>query len=315
MTDQATAMEQTKGVKSTITVRGWFLILMMFSSYQVFGQISGLTTVTVGQSKVYTYTDDAVTSTPTWSAALGVVTSTSQAGFTYSATIFWSSPGNSDVTFSYGAISISLQVQVNCSGMPANPSVTWNPDPINCAPRTVTYTGAPPAGVTWYWVSSPSGTETAFPASGATVAYAGTNSFYLRAQNNSTGCWSAGVASTTVVTNPSPGTPTSPTVSTNTCGAKTITRGTPPANITWYWQTAYNGTNTFDNSVTYSATTTGIYYLRGRDNTTLCWGTATGVSVTVNDAPIPTYPTASTNSCGPKTITVAGSPPAGVNWY
>ncbi|GAB3691860.1 hypothetical protein GCM10027592_10210 [Spirosoma flavus] len=118
-------------------------------------------------------------------------------------------------------------------------------------------------------------------------------------------------ASTTIQTNPLPGTPTvavtQPTCATTT-GTITITS---PATGVQY---------SFDNGATYqvSPTSTGltpaIYRLRARDNVTGC--VSAGVNVTINAAPTP--PTASiagtTNLCVGQTISLTASPATGVTY-
>lgn len=64
-----------------------------------------------------------------------------------------------------------------------------------------------------------------------------------------------------------PGTPSQPSVSTNLVGSKTLTRVSPPAGVTWFWQgTNPDGTDTGNSNGTYQATQSDIYYLRARSN-------------------------------------------------
>lgn len=87
---------------------------------------------------------------------------------------------------------------------------------------------------------------------------------------------------TVYVQNNTPGKPADPTVSQNTCDAKTLHAPTaPPSGVTWYWQTAEDGTEMSQTSATdFVAENSGTYYLRSyRD---LCgWGLSTAVTVTV----------------------------------
>lgn len=58
---------------------------------------------------------------------------------------------------------------------------------------------------------------------------------------------------------------------------------TAPSGETYYWQTSPTGTSTANAGSTYSATASGTYYVRSRNNTTLYWSTATaGYAVVVN---------------------------------
>ncbi|MDQ3193243.1 MAG: peptidoglycan DD-metalloendopeptidase family protein, partial [Bacteroidota bacterium] len=81
--------------------------------------------------------------------------------------------------------------------------------------------------------------------------------------------------------------PPPPTVSTNTCGNKTITRATPPSGTTYYWQGTGCGTSTANSSLTYTATVSGTYYLRARSSGG-SWSTCSSTWVTVN--PFPSTP-------------------------
>lgn len=82
---------------------------------------------------------------------------------------------------------------------------------------------------------------------------------------------------------PSPATPGNPTSNSPNCGSVTITRnGNPPAGETWYWQTSSTGTDMTYSGTSYTTTTSGTYYIRSRRNSDNMWGSAAGISVTVN---------------------------------
>ncbi|WP_416223659.1 DUF6443 domain-containing protein, partial [Tenacibaculum ascidiaceicola] len=112
---------------------------------------------------------------------------------------------------------------------------------------------------------------------------------------------------------PKPATPSTPTITKN-CGNTVLTRGTPPSGITWYWQSNSSGTSTSNSSTSITRTSGTIYYLRGKNNTTGCWGTSRSVSYTVNYIPsTPSTPTI-TKNCG-NTVLTKGSSPSGITWY
>ena len=67
------------------------------------------------------------------------------------------------------------------------------------------FTGTAPAGETWYWQTSATGTSTANSASSYIVSVAGT--YYVRAQDNTTLTWSAGAGSVTITITPDVTTP------------------------------------------------------------------------------------------------------------
>ncbi len=89
---------------------------------------------------------------------------------------------NSSGTWSASSSSKSYTVNILPS-TPATPTIT-----NNCG-NTVLTKGSAPNGITYYWQSSSSGTSTSN--SSTTATRTSGNTYYLRARNNSTGCWSA----------------------------------------------------------------------------------------------------------------------------
>ena len=82
-----------------------------------------------------------------------------------------------------------------------------------------------------------------------------------------------------------PADPANPTSNSPQCIAAGVTmnfNGTPPVGETWYWQTTAGGTSTANSASSYTVTTSGTYYLRSQDNTTLNWSSGAGfTSVTI----------------------------------
>ncbi|MEI6348919.1 MAG: GEVED domain-containing protein, partial [Bacteroidota bacterium] len=101
---------------------------------------------------------------------------------------------------------------------PANP-----PNPTSNSPQcsspgvTISRVGSPPAGETWYWHTSPTGVSTANSGSTFTVTSSGT--YYLRSLNSTTGCWSTGNGTITVVVETPPAITVSPASATICPGA------------------------------------------------------------------------------------------------
>ena len=97
-------------------------------------------------------------------------------------------------------------------------------------------------------------------------------------------------ASVQITVSGSIATPTTPTSNSPQCGNVTITRGTPPAGITWYWQGTSCGTSQGSQATTYSAGATGTYYLRARSEAGPgCWSSnCSSIPVVVNTAPFAT---------------------------
>lgn len=90
--------------------------------------------------------------------------------------------------------------------IPADPA-----DPVSNAPQcsnpgvTLTANGVPPAGETWYWQTSATGTSTVNSASTYVVITPGT--YYIRSRDNNTLAWSSGAGSVTVTFAPNVGMP------------------------------------------------------------------------------------------------------------
>ena len=86
-----------------------------------------------------------------------------------------------------------------------------------------------------------------------------------------------------------PGVPGSPTLSNINCTTATLaTSGTPPANVTWYWQGTSCGTRMdLGSSDYFLATSSGTYYIRAYSNISGLWSTScSSISVNLPLAPI-----------------------------
>lgn len=277
--------------------------------------LNGPELVMAGQTYTYTLYDDVMYWSYSWYSDKGYLVNSSQSGATYTAEIYFHSTGPGVVQFLNEYLSpvatLYVTVQSPCTP-PANPVVSFSITSDTCPPRTISYTGTPPGGIAWYWQTSPTGTDMSYPSTSYAVTYSGT--FYVRAYSPSTQCWSTNAASYSATVASTPAMPNTISVSTNTCGAKTLTRGAPPTGVTWYWQgTNFNGTSTANSATTYSADVSGTYYLRARNNSTGCWSLS---SRSVVVAITPTLPSAwiSSNDCGSSTLT-RGTPPTGTVWY
>jgi RHS repeat-associated protein len=243
-----------------------------------------------------------------WQGTNSTGTSTSNSSATYTATSggTYYLRARNNTTGCWGN-SRSVSVSVNSlPGAPSSPTVQ-----NNCGNSVLTRS-APPTDVTWYWQgTNASGTST----SNSSASYTATanGAYYLRARNNTTGCWGSS-RSISVSVSTFPGIPSAPSIE-NNCGNSVLTRGTPPGGVTWYWQGAnVSGTSTDNSSSTFTATSSGAYYLRAQNNTSGCWGDSRSVSVTVTNGPgMPSIPTIEQN-CGNSVLTRA-TPPTDITWY
>lgn len=228
------------------------------------------------------------------------------------------------VTSTYYARNYNGQWSSNCASATVNvnasPSQPLNPtsNSPQCASVTITRSGNPPAGETWYWQgTNPNGTATNL-GSGPTYTANSSGTYYLRALNSS-GCWSAQSASINVLIDAIPATPGVLSSNSPQCNSVTITRsGNPAAGITWYWQgTNANGTATnLGSGINYTCSSSGTYYLRAR-NSSGCWSaSSSSVSVVVNQSPSqPSNPVSNSPQCNAVILTRLGNPPAGETWY
>ena len=169
------------------------------------------------------------------------------------------------------AVAVNYTVK-QVPGVPATPNIA-----PGCG-STVLTKGNAPTGITWYWQSSATGTSTSSASAAQSVTRTSGSVYYLRARNNSTGCW--GTARTVNYNiNVAPATPSLPTITEN-CSSTILTKGNAPTGITWYWQSSATGTSTSSASAAQSVTRTSgsVYYLRARNNSTGCWGTARTVN-------------------------------------
>jgi hypothetical protein len=208
-----------------------------------------------------------------------------------------------------------------------NPLPTAPGDPTSNSPQcsspgvTLTRAGSPPGGVGWYWQTSPTGVVTS--SSGATYTATASGTYYIRARNSTTACWGTGAGSLAVTTIASPANPSNPTSNSPQCAnvGVTLTRSsTPPASVSWYWQTSSTGTSTTYGDSTYLATTGGTKHLRARNDTSLCWSAGNGtLAVTVNAlpaAPTSVTPSSGVTVCQGSAVTVkATSAGNSIDWY
>ncbi len=115
-----------------------------------------------------------------------------------------------------------------------------------------------------------------------TVNPAVTTTYYARALNTNTGCWSAGCGNVSVNVNSLPGSVTA--FGGGTYCTSSIVTASGGTGGTIYWQgTTSGGTSTASASTVQTITSSGTYYFRPYNN---CgWGTQGSVTVTINNVP------------------------------
>lgn len=140
---------------------------------------TGASAVTIGSTAVTSYTVNSPTQ----------ITAVVASGTT----------GTVAVTTAGGTATSGATFTVN--PLPANPGNPTSNSPQCATPGvTLTRVGSPPGGETWYWQTTSLGTSTTN--SGNTFNVTSSSTYYIRAQNNTTGCWSSGQGSLAVTINP-----------------------------------------------------------------------------------------------------------------
>jgi hypothetical protein len=183
---------------------------------------------------------------------------------------------------------------LNIIPLPATPMAPSEVGLPNCITGgTLSSNGAAPAGETWYWQNTATGTSTAQPvSSNLTILSNGT--YYVRSQNNTYLTWSAASASITVIDFPAgPADPVTAAQGGNpACGSVTLLSSPAVTGSTNYWQgTNAVGTSTsivadnVTNNFPYTASSNATYYIRAQDDITLCWSNPVATPVTIYALP------------------------------
>ncbi|MEQ1585776.1 MAG: DUF6443 domain-containing protein [Cyclobacteriaceae bacterium] len=285
------------------------------------GQISGSTNVNPGQTIQYTYYGSAVYSYYSWSIspANGYVVSSSRSGTIYYASISWTSAGTSTIGFSaYGqAPMATLNVTISCPTA-ATPSTTFSYSSNVCGPQTISYSGGPPAGVTWYWQTSSGGIDQTYSSSSYTISASG--NYYLRAKPNCSSTWSSALTTAYRTYYAVPSTP-SPTMSTTSiCGTGSVTLygsgGGAYDQIRWY-NVASGGSPISTYQPNISSTT--IFYAALYNTQSGCEGARAAATVTVNPlpgTPTITSPSGNVSQCnGAAIINLTSDTPANTSYF
>ena len=141
-------------------------------------------------------------------------------------------------------------------------------------------------------ITNVTGTSTSYTPSSTDFSVVGV--YYLVCTSTPT-CGSAMVSNEITITiNALPATPGTPTTNSPQCASPGVTltaNGSAPSGETWYWETTSTGVATTSSASTYTATTTGTYYIRSKNTTSACWSSAGSVAIVISA--VPTAPTLS----------------------
>ncbi len=281
--------------------------------------LSGPTSVTVGQTVTYTYYDNNVYSccyTLYTTPNIGMTMSTNSSGTTIYINYKFTDPGAATLSFSvYGQVkaSISVNATVVCPTL-TQPTTSFTYSTNTCGSKTISYTGIPPTGVTWYWQTTQNGSSQAY--SGSVFLATSSGYYYLRPYCG--GLFGPNLGTALVTVNPLPAPPTSP-IGGTTCSGGTVTLNVTAAGgnvVRWYNDpTAGNLLGTGSSYTTPNLTSTTTYYACSYNATGNCESSRVAVTATVSIPPSPSTPLISSNICGAKTLSYNGTPPNGVIWY
>ncbi|HOY30817.1 MAG TPA: T9SS type A sorting domain-containing protein [Bacteroidales bacterium] len=176
-------------------------------------------------------------------------------------------------------------ITITVNPLPANPSPTASPSAI-CAGASSNLS-ASVSGATINWYTGSCGGTLIASGSPVTVTPASTTTYFARAFNITSGCWSSGCLSTTVTVYSLPASP-SPTASpASICPGSTTSLSASVSGATVYWYSGSCG-GTFVASgspVTVTLTSNSTFYARAYNATTGCWSSGCGnVSINVGTA-------------------------------
>ncbi len=199
----------------------------------------------------------------------------------------------------------------------AQQNVTISGDNVIANGQTKTYqVFTSYSSISWWIEGSGAAIQGSTTGSSIQVQATGFGSFNVRVQLDN---YSRVGTKTVNITVPTPDTPTATTAN---C-AVTLSRGTPPSGVTWYWQgTNSSGTSTANSASTYTPSGNGTYYLRARSNGSSGQWSASSASRSVSFPTAPSAPVVSGNAsrdiCAGQTTTFNISGPTSgwvYDWY
>jgi len=143
------------------------------------GVVSGPTSVSAGEIAQYKFTNGTIVFGGWWNGTHGTVTSTTQSGTDYFATINWTQSGSATVYFYDESDFVLGTLSVTVSAGVEVPNTTFTTI-YNCTNTQITRETNPPAGSEWFWQTSSTGTSTASKSQSYTITVS--SPVYLRAR-------------------------------------------------------------------------------------------------------------------------------------
>ncbi|MFN7337085.1 MAG: DUF6443 domain-containing protein [Cyclobacteriaceae bacterium] len=185
------------------------IALLVLLSLAAAGQnITGPTTVNVGETHTYTFSNGVIYMSVSWMTGAGTVMSAWRSGATYYASIRWNAPTFTQLTLLDNTFTQRGSIWVNVV-LPA-PNTTYTIIP-NCGSTTIMRNSAPPTGISWFWQTSSTGNSTTL-GSASTLNITTTGTYFLRARHDASNTWSSTASSVgTIAVNQPPATPASAT--------------------------------------------------------------------------------------------------------
>lgn len=279
------------------------VVLMLGSIAGTAQNITGPTSVTVGQTTHYVFDDGVAHSGGiSWSTSRGTVSNQSFNGsHTYSADVTWSTSGTASLTVlsnSYQGLG-NLSITVGGSGNPDPPDpppgspYIMGPTTVSIG-QTVTYTfndgNSHSPGVSW---NTANGTASNLSVSGnqysADIYWETPGTASLTVLSNDY----QGLGSITVTVNTAgPDKPNTTFTIIENCARTTVRRNSSPGTgVEWFWQTSATGTSTSSAVDSMYETVPGDLYLRARLVDYGTWSAQSQYVGNISVKPIPVAPT------------------------
>ena len=178
---------------------------------------------------------------------------------------------------------------------PPDPTV---PNGTNCDTATLTRSGSPPSGITWYWQGKNASGQSTTKGSGSTfTANEGSGTYYIRAYDTTTSEWSFDTGSVSVTITDTPNQPNGNGDTICAGDTATLTASGGGSNVTYKWYTSSGSYLASGSSYTTNALNSDTTFRVLAERGGSCTSSYRTVTVTVLDLSAPTT-TGGSNSCG-----------------